>query len=156
MEARIGGAWREITSAEVFANGAWRPLRYAEAYIGGNWVSIANFTSGAGTITLTLSTSTISATRRVSTVTSANVTATPASGQTPYTYAWVKQSGESISATNPTSAITAFQATGMIVDETRNAVFRCTCTDHLGSSATADVSVSLTYIEPVDIGGGTQ
>jgi hypothetical protein len=157
VKARIGGAWRDLTGGRVFLGGAWRTLKSGKAYIGGAWRDTANFTPGQGTITLTLSTSSVTTSRRLSTVTSPSVTATPASGQTPYTYAWVKQSGDSISATNSTSAITAFQAIGMAVLETRTAVFRCTCTDSLGSSATADVSVSLTRIEDSEeLGGGTQ
>jgi hypothetical protein len=156
VKARIGGAWRDLTGGRVFLGGAWRTLKSGKAYIGGAWRDTANFTPGQGTITLTLSTSSISATRRLSSVNSGQVTATPSGGQVPYTYAWVKQSGDDISAANSVSAITSFQATGMAIDETRNAVFRCTCTDSLGSSATADVSVSLTCIEPVDTGGGTQ
>jgi hypothetical protein len=150
MKLFLGGAWRDITAARIFLGGAWRPLIAVKEYYDGAWRDVANFTSGGGAITLTLSPSPVSASRRLNTVTSANVTATPAGGQTPYTYAWVKQSGDDISAINPTSAITTFQATAMAVDETRNAVFRCTCTDNLGSSATADVSVSLTRLPPAE------
>jgi hypothetical protein len=153
MKVRLGGAWRDIVGARIYSSGSWRSLKSIKVYFDGSWRDVANFTAGAGTITLTLSTSSISATRRTSNVNSGQITATPSGGQVPYTYAWVKQSGDSISATNPTSAITSFQATGMAVDETRNAVFRCTCTDTFGSSATADVSVSLTCLEPVDTGG---
>lgn len=153
MKLRLGGAWRDIVAARVFLNGAWRSLVTIKVYLDGAWRDVANFTSGGGTITLALSSSIIEGSGRTSTVTTSNVTATPTGGQTPYTYAWVKQSGDDISAVSPTSAVTAFRALNMDDGETRNAVFRCTCTDNLGSSATADVSVSITRTEPVDTGG---
>jgi hypothetical protein len=150
MKLRLGGAWRDITAARIFLGGAWRPLIAVREYYDGAWRDVANFTSGGGTITLTLSPALVTDSGRNSTVTTSNVTATPAGGQTPYTYAWAKQSGDDISAISPASAITAFRAINMSDDETRNAVFRCTCTDNLGSSDTADISISLTRLPPAE------
>ena len=153
MEVFCGGAWREITSAEAFVNGAWRSLSYAEAYVDGQWRTVANFTpagsggGGGGTITLSLNTSSVNVATFNSSTNTSNVTATPSGGLAPYTYSWVKQSGGAITASFPTVATTRFAASGLTVDETRSAIFRCTCTDALGSTATADVSVSITRIE---------
>ena len=148
VQVRAGGAFKTITRAKVRVNGAWRNIVSAKCLIGGEWKTVGNFTSGGGTITLVLNPTTISAARRLSTVTSTNVTATPSGGQGPYTYAWTKVSGDDISATNPNTAITAFRATTMTVDETRTAVFRCTCTDSFGNTDTEDLTVSLTCLPP--------
>jgi hypothetical protein len=153
MKVFQGGTWRDISKCSVYQGGAWRVVKAIKVYQGGAWRDVANFTAGAGTITLALSPTTISKTGRTSTVNTGNVTATPTGGQTPYTYAWVKQSGDDITALNPANAITAFRATGMAVDETRNAVFRCTATDTFGTSDSEDITVSITCIEPIDTGG---
>jgi hypothetical protein len=150
VKAFVAGTWRDLTHGKAFIAGTWRTVTNGKAYVDLAWRDIANFTAGQGTITLSLSTSSISGSGRNSTVTTSNVTATPSGGQAPYTYAWAKQSGDDISAVSPANAISAFQATGMAIDETRNAVFRCTCTDNLGSSANADISVSLTRLPPVE------
>ena len=149
LKLRQGGAWRDITTAKVYQGGAWRTIKSVKIYQGGEWRDVANLTAGLGTITLSLNASTVSIARRLSTITTGNVIATPSGGQTPYTYSWAQQSGGAISANNPANAITSFTAFGMVVGETRNAVFRCTCTDAFGSSATADVTVSITRLPPL-------
>lgn len=156
MKLRLGGEWRDISAAKVYLNGAWRPLVAIKIYYDSAWRDVANFTGGGGSVTLSISPSPVTRTGRNETINTANVTATPAGGLAPYTYAWTKQSGDSISAVSSSSAVTQFQATGMAVDETRQAVFRCTCTDSLGSSATADVSVSITRTELFEDPGGNQ
>ena len=121
--------------------------------MGGEWRDVANFTSGGGTITLTASSSSVSRSGRNSSLQAGPVLVTPSGGQSPYTYAWTRESGNLISATSPASAQTYFRASNMTELEERTAVFRCTATDALGSTATADVSVSITRNEDIDIGG---
>jgi hypothetical protein len=153
LKLRQGGAWRDITGLRIFASGAWRQIRNVKIYAGGAWRDGANLTTGGGSIAVTLSASSISRNARLSTINSPAVTATPTGGQVPYSYAWVKQSGGAIVATAPSSSSSQFQGANMEIDETRTAVFRCTATDAFGSTASADVSVSLTRLEPIDIGG---
>lgn len=154
MLVRAGGANQTITGARAFVSGAWRPIIGAKAYVDGAWRVVGNFTSGAGSISLSLSPTTITKTgRNNATVTSTQVVAIPTGGQTPYTYAWVKQSGDDISATAPAASSTQFRATNMEIDETRTAVFRCTATDAFANSDSEDITVTIIRLEPIDIGG---
>jgi hypothetical protein len=154
MKLRLGGAWKDITGAKIFSGGAWRTLTAIKIYEGGAWRDVANFTGGGGSITLAISPSPVTKTGRTATITTGNVTATPTGGLAPYTYAWVKQSGDDINITAPSSAVTAFRADGMSVDEVRTAVFRCTCTDALSTTDSEDVTVQITCLEEFDPGGG--
>jgi hypothetical protein len=79
----------------------------------------------------------------ISTLTTPAAVATPTGGVGPYTYAWTKQSGGAITANSPSSYSTTFTATGLGVDEERDAVFRVTCTDSLAATATRDITVSI-------------
>lgn len=161
MQTRLGGTWQQITGAKAFLSGSWRTIKAIKAYIGGEWRDVANFSppgpggGGGGTLTLSLSASSVGrATANSSTVTT-NVTVTPSGGIAPYTYSWAKQSGDAITASATTAATTAFSASSLVVDETRTAVFRCTCTDSLGVSATSgDVTVTITRFERSGVPGG--
>lgn len=78
-----------------------------------------------------------------SSLTSDAVTATAAGGTAPYTYAWTKLSGGSVTITSPTAATTTFSATGMLTGESRTAYFNCTVTDTATDTVTsATVTVS--------------
>lgn len=76
-----------------------------------------------------------------------SVTVTPSGGTAPYSYAWAKDSGDTISANSPTAATTSF--TGSTADgETASAVFTCTVTDNVGAKAYTSVVVTLTDTSP--------
>lgn len=77
------------------------------------------------------------------TFTTPSRTVTAAGGTSPYTYAWAKVSGDTLTVTSPTSAATTFSGTPG-VGNTLHAVYRCTVTDNVAATATVDVSVSLT------------
>jgi hypothetical protein len=152
MKLRLGGAWQDITGAKVFSGGAWRTVTAIKVYEDAAWRDVANFTGGGGTITLAISPSPVTKTGRTATITTSNVTATPAGGLAPYAYAWVKQSGDDIGITAPSSAVTKFHADGMSVDEVRTAVFRCTCTDALTTTDSEDATVQITCLPPSEGG----
>jgi hypothetical protein len=145
MEVRCGGAWRTITTGEAFVNGAWRTLRYGEAYIDGAWKQVATFVQP-----LTLSVSPPSTGANAGATTTPSVTATPSGGLGPFTYSWAKLSGDAVSANSPSLATTSFTLTSG--SPPANATFRCTVTDALGSTATADVGV---LFSNASSGGGT-
>lgn len=86
---------------------------------------------------------TISATGSGTSVTTGSVTASGSAGTSPYTYAWTKLSGGTISANSTTSATTTFTATSLASAESRTAIFRCTVTDNVSATATADVTVTI-------------
>lgn len=141
MKVRVGGAWKDIAGASVRVGGSWRRLQAIKVYSDAAWRDVATFSSP---LTLALSAGTVTKAGTSSTVTTTLQTlAIPTGGQGPFTYAWVKQDGGNITATQPALAGTFFRATAMAVDEARSATFRCTCTDAFGASATADVAVGL-------------
>lgn len=77
---------------------------------------------------------------------SGTAAATGTGGSTPYTYAWTYVSGDSgISCNSSTASATTFQALVSSSIPSRTAVWRCTITDSLGATATADVSIDLEY-----------
>lgn len=139
MDARMGGAWVSPTTAEAFAGGTWRTLKYAEAYYSGAWRKIVSFV-----LPLTLSATGGSGSAASSTVTGNTATATPSGGLAPFTYSWVHLSGATMTINTPSSASTTFTASGVADGATVTATFRCTATDSLGSTATADLTVNLT------------
>lgn len=77
------------------------------------------------------------------TKTSASVVA--GGGQAPYTYSWAYVSGGSalLSADSPTSNLTTFTGTG--TSQQSAELWRVTITDALGATATADITVDVTW-----------
>jgi hypothetical protein len=142
MDAYTGGAWRSVGSADVYIDGQWRRLTRSEQYVGGAWKTGDRFL-----IPLTLSGPADVSGFGYIYVTTDNATVTTNGGLAPYTYSWTRLSGSYGSPISATSATTAFIAnppSGSI----RTSVFRCTVTDSLGSTATADVTV---YFEEVGL-----
>ena len=138
MRFRTEGAWREVTTGRVRVGGAWKTLVRARAYIGGAWKDIATFTLP---LTVTPSPSSAVANRiGAGTATTSAVTATPSGGLSPFTYAWARISGTGGTINSATSATTTFSRV-MGEDEVATNVFRCTVSDSLGGTATADVTV---------------
>jgi hypothetical protein len=88
----------------------------------------------------------ISATDVSASKTTGSITVTPAGGTAPYTYAWTKVSGATITADSSTAATTTFTATSLTSGETRVAIFRCTVTDNVAATATADVTVTIARV----------
>ena len=102
--------------------------------------------AGAGSTVLAVSADYSSLTTNGSgtTVTSATVTATAIRGTSPYTYAWTKVSGDTITIGSAATAGTTFSAATMASGESRTATFRCTATDNVAATATVDVVITLT------------
>lgn len=137
MKIRAGSQWREILTGKAYINGAWRTLAIGKAYVGGAWRDIADFVAP---LSLEITPS-FGAWTGTSTVTTGAHTATPTGGLAPFTYAWVKLSGDAISITSPTHAVTTFS--GNVDSGDLTAVFRCTVTDSLGTTATDDLNMSI-------------
>lgn len=100
--------------------------RYTEAVSWSASISQSSISKFGSSATLTTNTVTV-------TVTDPN--GTPS-------YAWSKVSGDSISAVDPSSASTAFRASGMALEETRTATFQCVVSDSPDSD-TLTVAVTI-------------
>ena len=136
MQAFSGAAWRPIVTAKAFIGGAWRTLTVGKAYNSGQWRSVASFvlpmsltitpnpdnTGGSGYFTSKL------------------MTATPAGGLAPFTYAWTLISG-SVSINSPSTASTT--VSGDVTYGDIAFTLQCTATDSLGTTSTAQVSGAL-------------
>jgi hypothetical protein len=146
MKVRVNGAWKDVSAGRVRVGGQWKALTEARAYISGAWETIATFIPDLSLSAPASESVTIFGSGTATTV---PVTATPTGGQTPFTYSWARVGAGSGTAVSPTSATTRFsRAMGTGDDVTE--VFRCTCTDAFGTTATADVSVDFTSINPGD------
>lgn len=133
METFIAGVWSPVTAAEVFIDGQWRRITRVEHYVGDAWRTGAVFTQP-----LTASVNTPVYATGTGTLVSDASTATPAGGMGPYTYSWTRIAGTYGTPSDPTSARTAFYANiGRF--KSASSTFRCTVTDSLGATATADV-----------------
>lgn len=78
------------------------------------------------------------------TVTTGSTTVTAAGGVAPYTYNWVRVSGDAnIRTTNPAMAITNFQYVNMPVGASASAIFRCTVTDAALATVIVEVTAEL-------------
>ena len=73
-------------------------------------------------------------------------TATPSGGVPPYTYAWTvfANTGDSghPNITSPTAASSTFTVTGVLGQDTGGGTILMTCTDSVGATATAYITVS--------------
>lgn len=80
------------------------------------------------------------------------VTATVSGGTGPYTYAWTKVSGTTLTLSAPASATTSFErvlGNGELV----SAIYRVTATDSLSATASAAIGVTLGSTDPFEGGG---
>lgn len=76
------------------------------------------------------------------TLTTTQVSVTPSGGTAPYTYAWAKVTGDTVSINAPTAATTDFSGTPAS-NETLAGEYRCTVTDNAAATASITVGVSI-------------
>jgi|SRR6185503_3138127 len=72
-------------------------------------------------------------------------TATPSGGSAPYSYAWTRESGDTLDVDGAATAIASFSVVPTPAQPVFDAIYRCTVTDNLGATAYALVSVHLEY-----------
>lgn len=137
ISVKVSGTWKTATPSVKVA-GVWKPVLKAWVKVAGVWKE-----TFVDAFTVALDTQTANGTGPNGTVTTNNVTATPAGGTAPYTYAWEYVSGDlGISATAAAAATTAFSATGTNVEKL--GTWRCKVTDNLSAVAySAPVSVDI-------------
>ena len=141
MDAFISGSWRFVRRGEVTIGGTARGITRAEVYRSGTWSPAVAFTT-AMTLTATNVFGRGNNAGRPVSVVSAASQATPTGGLGPYTYSWTILSGGA-SITSPTMASTTFRQT-VAGDSVATSTARVTCTDVLGTTATADITITLT------------
>lgn len=143
LKAVANGAEKAAERMEVTVGNAQKRVVRIEAWNGSAWKVAQSF---APPITLGVTPSSVFGTNNstgIVLVTSSTATATPTGGTAPYTYAWTKVSGDTMTATSPTSASTAFRL-GVGPGDVKTATYRCTVTDKNGLTAQDTVSITLT------------
>lgn len=134
----VAGLWRNIASCKVMASGAWREIVAIQVRSGGQWRVIrfpdSTSGSGSGAFSVAITPSPFSAKAGVT----VKLTATPAGGQAPYTYAWQALSTNA-SIVSPTGATTKVSGSSA-----GPASVQCSVTDALGSVVSVAVSGTIT------------
>lgn len=140
------GVLRPVTGIKVMLGGTLRTIKQVKVMESDTLRTVASF---ATPLSLSISPNPVTGdgfSGVPTVVTSGSATATPAGGLGPYSYSWVMLTGTGFSIGNPTNASTSFSAT-VNSPGIKNGSARCTCTDLFGTTATADVSITLTNIE---------
>jgi predicted phage tail protein len=136
------GAWHPITTLYAYRSGAWQRLKTLKTYRGGAWQLVGIFTPP---LTLAANNVGVSGYNSVETGSS---TATPSGGLGPYSYAWSKVSGDTMTVSSPTTAGTGFGSPTMAPGGYSSAVYQCTCTDSAGQVASTTISVAFAFLIP--------
>lgn len=135
MKVRVGTATKSVPAAKTKVAAGVKNISSIAYYNGTTKKTVKTFTSAlSASVSNDLVLAEITDGGTASTKT---VTVTPSGGTAPYTYAWTRFSGEG-TVNNPTKATTLFFATLSAEDEATG-TFRCTVTDSLGATATAQV-----------------
>lgn len=79
--------------------------------------------------------------------TTGTITITAAGGTSPYTYAWTKKSGDTVTVNSPSAAATTFTSTPGTNNE-HIGTYTCTVTDDVSDTFEVDVGVSIIDITP--------
>lgn len=75
-------------------------------------------------------------------LTTESVICSPTGGFGPFTYSWAKVSGDTFLVGSPTTSSTQFTYPSVPSGQAFSATYRCTVTDSVGQTATADVLVA--------------
>lgn len=78
-------------------------------------------------------------------LTSSAATGTAAGGAGGYSYAWTHVSGSNYTINSPSSASTTFTTT-LTGSQFKSGVYRCTVTDSLSATASADITIEMEAI----------
>ena len=143
LKVVVGSVEKDAERAGVIVNNVEKRVARIEEYNGSAWKLVQSF---APPMSLSVTPSVTGAYNGTSggiiSITSTTATATPVGGTGPFTYAWTKVSGDTLTVTNPTNASTAFRAS-IGPGDSRFATYRCTVTDSLGLTAIGSTSITL-------------
>lgn len=144
IKVRSGGVNRTATSIKIKVSGVLRTVRSIRVMSGG---VLRTAYIGTSALSASASPSELSGLNSnfpdPGPATTQSTTVTPSGGVAPFTYSWalISSADGTPAADNPSFATTTFtQSLG--VGQTNIATFRCTVTDSLGATATADVTAN--------------
>lgn len=158
-----GTSFVDLTIAKKTLDGTtFVDLTLAKRFDGANWIDIPLPGGGGGGLSVTISPgeamgfeSRVGAAPAVLLVSTNSVTATPTGGTGPYTYSWSRVTGSSAPQVSSATAATTNWTANLGKNQVGSAIWRCTVTDSLLSTAFADTLVYLEYLwEPAGDGGG--
>jgi hypothetical protein len=132
------GTWKNATPF-VNDGGTWKPVQIGYVNDAGTWKIFYS------AMTASKSGDASGGRLGAGSVTTNSVTVSPVGGIFPFSYAWTYQSGDVFTLSNPgpsTSAHTTTFTTTVALFQTKSAVYRCTITDSVGSTAFIDVTVT--------------
>lgn len=140
----IGGSWRNITGGKIFLGGSWRNITRGKIYKGGAWLDGPAFTSTLAVVDMPSIVNVSGSSASPITLDSGVITATPSGGVPPYSYAWsiINDLGPAMTLSSTATASTSAHAVLSAGDFAQSAL-RVTVTDSIGSTATADATVTL-------------
>jgi len=135
MRTYNGGAWKTLSSGQVYFAGVWRRLTRAKGYFDGAWRELAVFVLP---VSASASPTDLTGYDYAGYLTEA-ATVSVAGGQAPFSYAWTVGSSTASGATaaTPSSATTRFYASS-----DGDTSFVCTVTDAIGQTAATQVAVT--------------
>ena len=152
LKIQDAGTLRTITGMKIKQAGVLRTIKTVHIMDGGVLRQGAKF---ADPLTVSAPAVTGRGTGlATNTVATPQITAKPAGGFGPYSYAWtlVANGGGTASvAVNPSNATTSFSKPNVAVDQVFTDTWRVTVTDSTGDTATDDVSVTFSNLST---GGG--
>lgn len=137
----VGTSEKACVKIEV-AKATQKRATRIEAYDGSAWKLVQSFAPPM-TLNVTPEIGGFSSSPSGGVITSSPATASPVGGVGPYSYAWSKVSGDTLTITAANNATTRFQA-NVGPGDIRFAIYRCTATDSLGTTAQGEVSITLT------------
>lgn len=147
VKVKSGGAVQTASAISIKIAGVMRAVRTIRVMHGAALRTVYSTTSA---LTASASPASVFGVTASTPCVTDSTTMTPSGGTSPYTYSWALVSfsgGNTPTVTSSTLASTTFQQAKLGgADESNTAIFRCTVTDSLGATATADVSASFEFL----------
>lgn len=142
MSIHYLGAWHDETGRAIHVNGEWHSVASIAVHTGGAWHQPQTYAPPLSASAPSEVDNSVYTPNPTFANVSVSATITPSGGQSPYTYQWTKQSGDSrITIGSSTMATTSFNA--RLKQSQAYATYSWTVTDANGNKATGTTSVSL-------------
>ena len=142
LKVTVGTAQKDVAKGEVTVSNVQKRMTRIEAWNGSAWKVVQSF-APAMTLNVTPDVEGASSSPSGGIITSAAAFAVPVGGVGPFSYAWTKVSGDTLTVTTPNNANTSFRG-NVGPGNLSFAIYRCTATDSLGTTASGDTIITLT------------